>query len=73
MTPALTCRKGPIRWGPSLLSPPNAHISLQVSPTHEEGREKMKMIKVAGSAPSFQKKNDRLALPDAFTTPSTAV
>jgi hypothetical protein len=28
----------------------------------------MTMIKAAGSAPSFQKKNGRLAWPDAFTT-----
>lgn len=33
----------------------------------------MTMIKATGSAPSFQKKNGRLALPDAFTTPSTPV
>lgn len=47
---------------------PKAHIFPQLSPTLREGR-KMTMIKAAGSAPSFQKKNDRLALPDAVTNP----
>lgn len=45
---------------------PYAHIVPTAVPYR--GEQKMTMIKAAGSTPSFQKRNGRLAWPDAFAT-----
>lgn len=52
---------------PVFVVPPMPTFSPTGVPYLRSGR-KMTMIKAAGSAPSFQKKNGRLASPDAVTT-----